>query len=105
MNTEIFTSTATSLADGFFAGIIIGYFVKKIIKILIFVAGGIFALLLYIHQQQIISVKLDKLEASSASIITDNITQIGDITAQRVPLAGGLSAEFVIGLMRGPLKR
>ena len=43
MNTQVFTFTATSLTGVFFTGIIIGYFVKTITKILISVAGGIVA--------------------------------------------------------------
>jgi len=37
-----------SIGGGFFTGIMISYFVKKIIKVLMFVAGGIIGLLLYL---------------------------------------------------------
>ena len=60
----------TSIGGGFLLGSIIGYFAKKIIKILMFVAGGIAAFLLYLQQQQIISMNLDKLEESSNFIFT-----------------------------------
>jgi uncharacterized membrane protein (Fun14 family) len=56
-NTMIIESlipTAASIGGGFFIGILLGYFVKKAIKILMFVAGGIVGLLLYLQQQQII---------------------------------------------------
>ena len=46
MNTESIIPTVTSVGGGFFAGIIVGYFLKKIIKIIMFVAGGVVALLL-----------------------------------------------------------
>jgi uncharacterized membrane protein (Fun14 family) len=99
--------TITSIGGGFFSGIMIGYFLKKIIKILMFAAGGIAALLLYLQQQQIISINLDKLEESSNFILTsilssfNNVSQIGDATSLGIPMVGGLSAGFAIGLMKG----
>jgi len=96
-----------SIGGGFFLGAIIGYFAKKIIKILMFVAGGMAAFLLYLQQQQIISINLDKLEESSNFIFTsilssfNNVTQIGDTTSLGIPMVGGISAGFAIGLMKG----
>jgi len=97
----------TSIGGSFFLGAIVGYFAKKIIKILMFVAGGVAAFLSYLQQQEIISINLDKLEESSNFIFTsilssfNNVTQIGDTTSLGIPMAGGLSAGFVIGVMKG----
>ena len=97
----------TSIGGSFFVGAMIGYFAKKIIKILIFVAGGIAAILLYLQQQQIISINIDNLQNSSYFIFTsilssfNNVTQIGDTTSLGIPMVGGLSAGFAIGLMKG----
>jgi len=46
MNTESIISAVTSVGGSFFIGIIFGYFVKKIIKILMVITGGIVGLLL-----------------------------------------------------------
>src|SRR5437867_5021697 len=107
MNAEILIPTITSIGGGFFIGIILGYFLKKIIKILMFVAGDIVALLLYLQQQQLISVDVEKMEASSTLIFNsvgssfDKMTQTGDVSTLGIHLAGGLSAGLVIGLMKG----
>jgi uncharacterized membrane protein (Fun14 family) len=107
MNLESLIPTATSVGGGFFVGIMLGYFVKKIIKILIFASGGIAALLLYLQQQQIISVNIEKLENSSFFILNsaassfDSITQIGGAPSLGIPLAGGLSAGLAIGFVKG----
>ena len=107
MNAESLIPTITSVGGGFFAGIILGYFLKKIIKILMFVAGGIVALLLYLQQQQLISVDVENMEASSTLIFNsvassfDKMTQTGDVSTLGIPLAGGLSAGLAIGLMKG----
>jgi uncharacterized membrane protein (Fun14 family) len=107
MNAESLIPTITSIGGGFFMGIILGYFLKKIIKILMFLAGGIVALLLYIQQQEVISVDVDKMEASSTLIFNsvassfDKMTQIGDTTSLGVPLIGGISAGLAIGFVKG----
>jgi uncharacterized membrane protein (Fun14 family) len=99
--------TVASMGGGFFIGMMLGYFLKKIVKILIFVSGGLVALLLYLEQQQIISVNLDKLVESSTFIVTafgssfNNVTHMDDTTSLGIPLAGGLSAGLAIGLMKG----
>jgi len=104
---ETFITTVTSIGGGFFTGIILGYFLKKIIKILMFVAGGIVALLLYLQQQQVISVDVEKMEASSTFIFNsvassfDKMTQTGDMATLGIPLAGGLSAGLAIGFLKG----
>jgi len=104
---SVIPTTIASIGGGFFIGIMLGYFVKKVIKILMFVAGGIVGLLLYLQQQQIISVNMGKLEPSSTAILTslastfDKITQVGDFTSIGIPLTGGLSAGLAIGLMKG----
>jgi len=107
MSTELFIPIATSIGGGFFIGIILGYFLKRIIKILMFVGGGIVALLLYLQQQQVISVDVEKMEASSTFIFNlvassfDKMTQIGDMSSLGIPLAGGLSAGLAIGFVKG----
>jgi uncharacterized membrane protein (Fun14 family) len=107
MDIETLIPNVTSMAGGFFVGLLVGYFLKKIIKILMFVAGGIVALLLYLQQQQVISVDAEKMEASSTFIFNsvssyfDKMTQTGDITTLGIPIAGGLSAGLAIGFVKG----
>jgi len=45
MLTESLIPTTTSIAGGFFIDVLLGYFAKKVIKILMFIAGGIVGLL------------------------------------------------------------
>jgi len=107
MSTEILIPTVTSIGGGFFIGIMLGYFVKKIIKILMFVVGGIIGLLLYLQQQQIISVNMENLEDSSTFIFTsitssfDKMTQLGDATSLGIPLSASITVGFTLGLVKG----
>jgi uncharacterized membrane protein (Fun14 family) len=106
MYTESLIPIATSVGGGFFIGILLGYFVKKVIKILMFVVGGVVGLLLYLEQQQIISIDIERLQASSTLIFTsmassfDNMTQIGGLTSLGVPLTASMTAGFTVGFIK-----
>ena len=106
MNIENFIPIATSVGGGFFIGLVLGYFVKKIVKILMFVTGGIVGLLLYLQQQQVISVNMEKLETSYTAILTslassfDKITQVGDFTSIGIPLTASIAAGFTVALAK-----
>lgn len=106
MNFDSLIPIATSIGGGFFIGMLLVYFVKKIVKILMFVAGGIVGLLLYLQQQQIISVNLEKLETSSMAILTslastfDKMTQVGDFTSIGIPLTASIAAGFTVALAK-----
>jgi uncharacterized membrane protein (Fun14 family) len=102
---EVMIPTAASIGGGFFTGILLGYFIKKLFKIVMFVAGGIVGLLVYLQQQQIISVDVEKMEASSTFIFDlvvssfDKITQ-GDISSLGIPLATSMAAGFTLALAK-----
>jgi uncharacterized membrane protein (Fun14 family) len=103
---ESLIPTAASIGGGFFTGLLLGYFVKKVIKILMFLAGGIVGLLLYLQQQQIISLNIARLEGSSTFILTslsssfDKMTQIGDMSSLGMPLAASIAAGFTVALAK-----
>lgn len=106
-NFENLIPIATSVGAGFLIGALLGYFLKTIIKILMFVTGGIVGLLSYLQQQQIISVNIQKLEASSTFILTsiassfDKMTQLGDATSLGIPLTASMAAGFTLAFVKG----
>ena len=106
MNFDSLIPVTTSVGGGFFIGLVLGYFVKKIVKILMFVAGGIVGLLFYLQQQQIISVNMETLETSSMAILTslastfDKMTQVGDFTSIGIPLTASIAAGFTVALAK-----
>jgi uncharacterized membrane protein (Fun14 family) len=103
---ESLVPTITSIGGGFLVGIVVGYFVKKLLKILIFLAGGIVGLLLFLHLQKIISVDQKRLEASLTLFLTtlspsfENITQTGDISSLGIPLTASMTAGFTLALAK-----
>jgi uncharacterized membrane protein (Fun14 family) len=109
---NIYPIAATS-GGGFFASFLIGYFIKKVIKILMFVVGGILAFLIYLQSQELISVniKFDKIRSSVEVIINtvaanaisifsnDNNSHIIESNFG-IPVSGSIAAGFVLGITR-----
>src|SRR5215216_5145479 len=117
---ESFGPTAATLGGGFFVGILIGYALKKVIKIVAVIAGLFLAGLAYLQYHQIANINWNKLQTVFEGAITTlaNLTmQIpgisgGDvhaattasslaITSFGIPLTGSMSAGFTIGFMKG----
>jgi uncharacterized membrane protein (Fun14 family) len=116
---ENFGSTAATMGGGFFVGILIGYALKKTIKIAAIVVGLFLAGLAYLQYHQIASINWNKLQTVSEGAITtisNAIIQIqssGDVhaatatssslamTSFGIPLTGSMSAGFTIGFIKG----
>src|SRR5215216_2709780 len=117
---ESFGLTAATMGGGFFGGILIGYVLKKIIKIVAIIAGLFLAGLAYLQYHQIANINWNKLQTLSEGAITtlsNAIIQIpgfGDsshaaavttsslaMTSFGIPLTGSMSAGFTIGFMKG----
>jgi uncharacterized membrane protein (Fun14 family) len=58
MPIENIESIATSVGLGGITGFLLGYFMRKIIKIILFAVGGIPALLMYLQYQGLITVNM-----------------------------------------------
>jgi uncharacterized membrane protein (Fun14 family) len=115
---ESFGPTAATMGAGFFVGILIGYALKKIIKILTVIVGLFLAGLAYLQYHLIANINWNKLQTVSESgIITlsnviIHIQSSGDghaaatassfaMTSFGIPLTGSMSAGFTIGFMKG----
>jgi uncharacterized membrane protein (Fun14 family) len=77
---ESFGPTAATLGGGFFVGFLIGYALKKVIKMVAVIAGLFLAGLVYLQSQQIANINWNKLQTVSE---------------------GSMSAGFTIGFIKG----
>ena len=121
MSIESFAPTAATMGGGFFVGVLIGYALKKVIKLLAVIVGLFLAGLAYLQYHQIANINWNKLQTVSEGAITTlaNLTmQIpivsgGDshaattasslaMTSFGIPLTGNsMSVGFTIGFMKG----
>jgi uncharacterized membrane protein (Fun14 family) len=116
---ESFVPSAATMGGGFFVGILVGYALKKVIKLLAVIVGLFLAGLAYLQYHQIADINWNKLQTVSENAITtlsNAIIQIqssGDghaaaatasslaMTSFGIPLTGSMSAGFTIGFIKG----
>jgi|ERR671915_417588 uncharacterized membrane protein (Fun14 family) len=97
MSFDNIISYASTLGGGFFAGILIGYALKKVIKLLAVIVGLFLAGLAYLQYHHIANVNWNKLQMVSEGAITtlsNTITQIpgfGDSTHAAATTASSLA--------------
>jgi uncharacterized membrane protein (Fun14 family) len=127
MSFDNIISYTTTIGGGFFAGVLIGYALKKVIKIVAVIVGLFLAGLAYLQYHQIANINWNKLQTvlSEGAITTfsNAITQIPGIsgggssvdghaaaatassllamTSFGIPLTGSMSAGFTIGFVKG----
>jgi uncharacterized membrane protein (Fun14 family) len=123
MSIESFGPTAATMGGGFFVDILIGYALKKVIKILAVLVGLFLAGLAYLQYHHIANINWNKLQQVSEGAIatlSNALTQIPYIsgtsidghaaaatasslamTSFGIPLTGSMSAGFAIGFMKG----
>src|SRR5829696_1128019 len=70
MNIESFGPTAATMGGGFFVGVLIGYALKKVIKLVAIIAGLFFAGLAYLQYHQIANINWNKLQQVSEGALT-----------------------------------
>jgi uncharacterized membrane protein (Fun14 family) len=114
---ESFGPTAATMGGGFFVGLLIGYALKKVIKLIAVIVGLFLAGLAYLQYHQIANINWNKLQTVSEGAITTisnaiiHIQSSGDnshaaasslaMTSFGIPLTGSMSAGFTIGFMKG----
>ena len=59
-----------AVGGGFFAGILIGYALKKVVKLAAVVIGLFFSGIVYLQYQQILNINWDKLQAASQNTLS-----------------------------------
>jgi uncharacterized membrane protein (Fun14 family) len=119
---ESFGPAAVTLGGGFFIGVLIGYALKKVIKLAAVIGGLFFAGLAYLQYHQIANInwnKLHQVSEAANTTVSNTITQIPGIstgsvdahaattssslamTSFGIPFTGSMSAGFIIAFMEG----
>lgn len=103
---------ASSVGFGGIAGFLIGYAIKKVVKITLILIGLFIAALAYLGYQGIISINWDRLVSGASNATggvgnaTGQVTGAGDQFANTlvnigIPFTGTFAAAFVFGFMKG----
>jgi uncharacterized membrane protein (Fun14 family) len=111
---ESFSPIAITIGVGFFVGILIGWTLKKVMKLIAIMVGLFLAGLVYLQYQQIALINWDRLEQASEGLVNTLVnasTKMIDggnpeiaelaITNFGIPLTSSMSIGFAIGFMKG----
>jgi uncharacterized membrane protein (Fun14 family) len=109
VSTDSITSISVTIGGGFIGGVLFGYALKKVVKVLAVIVGLFLAGLVYLQYQHVASFDWNRIEVMAS-------TALGNITAYLsnshdeaalamsnfgIPLSGSMSAGFAVGFMKG----
>jgi uncharacterized membrane protein (Fun14 family) len=109
LTAESLVSASAAIGGGFFGGLLLGYALKKVVKLIAVVIGLFIAGLAYLQYQQIAYFDWDKIErmiTTTFGNVTSQISGNQDISSFAlsnlgIPLTSGMSAGFAVGFMKG----
>jgi uncharacterized membrane protein (Fun14 family) len=106
-----YSSIGATIGGGFFTGLLIGYALKKMAKLIAIVLGMFLAGLAYLQYQGIASMNWNKLQnltqGVTHAVINASQNGIPGVVTQHgfdswgVPLTGSMAMGFAIGFMKG----
>jgi uncharacterized membrane protein (Fun14 family) len=108
MPIENIESIAMSVGLGGITGFLLGYFLRKIIKIILFTVGGILALLMYLQYQGVIIVNTPKIQSYTEALVNtllnsgetwNHILPLGAANVG-IPLTSSMAVGFTAGFLR-----
>ena len=106
---ENIDSIGAVIGSGFFGGLLLGYALKKVAKMIAVLVGLFLAGLAYLQYPQIAYFDWDKIERMTIATFGNATSQIfsnQDISSFAlsnlgIPLTSGMSAGFAVGFMKG----
>jgi uncharacterized membrane protein (Fun14 family) len=109
LSTDLFTPISATIGGGFFGGLLLGYAIKKVVKLIAVIVGLFIAGLAYLQYQQIASFDWNRIEAMAGAAlgnVTAHISTNQEIATLAmsnfgIPLTGSMSAGFAVGFMKG----
>jgi uncharacterized membrane protein (Fun14 family) len=109
VSADVFTSISATIGGGFIGGLILGYALKKVVKLIAVIVGLFIVGLVYLQHQQIAYFDWDRIErmvTTTFGNVTSQISSNQDISSFAfanlgIPLTSGMSAGFAVGFMKG----
>ena len=108
MSADSIASASVIVGGGFFGGLLLGYALKKVVKMIAIIVGLFIAGLAYLQYQQIASFNWDRIEGTITGLANATTSTFNDhsieslaMTNLGIPLASGMKAGFAIGFMKG----
>jgi uncharacterized membrane protein (Fun14 family) len=108
MEIDSISSVGTVVGSGFFGGLLLGYALKKVLKLIAIIVGLFIAGLAYLQYQQLATFNWENIEGTITSLANTIASSFNDYSIETLGLTNfgipptiGMSAGFAIGFMRG----
>ena len=109
MSADSIAFASAIVGGGFFGGLLLGYALKKVVKVVAIIVGLFLAGLAYLQYQHVASFDWNKIEVMASTAlgnITAYLSNSHDAAALAmsnfgIPLSGSMSAGFAIGFLKG----
>jgi uncharacterized membrane protein (Fun14 family) len=109
LSTDLFAPISATIGGGFFGGLLLGYAIKKVVKLIAVIAGLFIAGLAYLQYQQIAAFDWNRMEVMASIALGDITTYLSNsqdaaalaMSNLGIPLTGSMSAGFAVGFMKG----
>ncbi len=107
MDTNTISPLAATIGGGFFGGVLLGYAIKKIVRIATIIVGLFIAGLAFLQYQQMAFFNWDKFEVSIAALASAMTSTINEnsivLTTSNlgIPLSGSMASGFTVGFLKG----
>jgi uncharacterized membrane protein (Fun14 family) len=91
----------TSVGLSGLTGFLIGFAIKKVMKVLAVGVGIFFAVLMYLESQNIVNINWDKLQNASQNAVSTIANAVGQFSTNfALPMTGTAALGFAIGFLR-----
>src|ERR671915_492632 len=108
MDTGNLNSIIATTGGGFLGGLLLGFAMKKVIRMAALVIGLFIAGLACLQYQQIASINWDKVEGSimgltsaAADILTEDYVTTQMVSDIGIPLTSSIASGFTVGFLKG----
>ena len=112
MHPQNLSSVAAAIGGSFIVGTLIGYALKKVVKLFAILVGLFFTGMAYLQYQQILVINLNKLQETSRKTLSTlanstmqlpglNIDHTAVLSNLGIPLTGSMSMGIAFGFLRG----
>ncbi|RLF23175.1 MAG: hypothetical protein DRN15_06895 [Thermoprotei archaeon] len=101
---QLIVPVLTQMGFGGAIGFLVGYAIKKLLKVLAIIAGLIFLMLLYLEYSGVIEVKYEKLYEWTSNIMQTlgtKLTGLETHIVSHLPFASSFIVGLVIGFKKG----
>jgi uncharacterized membrane protein (Fun14 family) len=108
LSSDVIGSISATVGGGFFGGLLLGYALRKVVKLIAIILGLFIAGLAYLQYQKIASINWDKVEGSTTGLTNAIVNTFNEnsITPPMmsnfgIPLTSSMASGFTVGFLKG----